>query len=325
MASVINVNTTGLVTTPDNSGSLQLQTGGTAAITFNADSSTTFNKTDALQLPSGTTAQRPSSPIEGSVRYNSDIYAIETYLAGSWTVVKENLPTYTIAYVAVGGGGSGSTGGNYGGGGGAGKVLESTVGLYPSSTYTVTIGSGGSGGSNGSSSTVAGFGITTITSVGGNSGSGQTGGSSGNGYTGGTGPNAAGGGGAGAGANGQSVTGGTGGNGGGGVATSITGSSVTYAGGGGGGGLSRGYGSNGGGNGGVNDGSGNFQGSNASGNTGSGGGGAVNSTAGQGGSGIIILSVPTDKYTGTVTGSPTVTTNGSNTVIKYTSSGTYTA
>jgi hypothetical protein len=37
------------------------------------------------------------------------------------------------------------------------------------------------------------------------------------------------------------------------------------------------------------------------------------------------LSIPTSKYTGTTTGSPTVTTNGSNTVLKYTASGTYTA
>jgi hypothetical protein len=37
------------------------------------------------------------------------------------------------------------------------------------------------------------------------------------------------------------------------------------------------------------------------------------------------LSLPTAQYTGTVTGSPTVTTSGSNTIIKFTSSGSYTA
>jgi hypothetical protein len=37
------------------------------------------------------------------------------------------------------------------------------------------------------------------------------------------------------------------------------------------------------------------------------------------------LSIPTINYTGTTTGSPTVTTNGSYTVLTYTSSGTYTA
>jgi hypothetical protein len=37
------------------------------------------------------------------------------------------------------------------------------------------------------------------------------------------------------------------------------------------------------------------------------------------------LSIPTASYTGTVTGTPTVTTSGSNTIVKYTQSGTYTA
>jgi hypothetical protein len=37
------------------------------------------------------------------------------------------------------------------------------------------------------------------------------------------------------------------------------------------------------------------------------------------------LSIPTTKYSGTTTGSPTVTTSGSNTILTYNSSGTYTA
>ena len=47
--------------------------------------------------------------------------------------------------------------------------------------------------------------------------------------------------------------------------------------------------------------------------------------AGSGGSGVVILSLPTAKYSGTTTGSPTVTTSGSNTIITFTASGTYTA
>ena len=58
-----------------------------------------------------------------------------------------------------------------------------------------------------------------------------------------------------------------------------------------------------------------------------GGGGAGGGVSGgNGGSGVIILSVPTANYTGTVTGSPTVTTSGSNTIIKFTATtGSYTA
>jgi hypothetical protein len=44
-----------------------------------------------------------------------------------------------------------------------------------------------------------------------------------------------------------------------------------------------------------------------------------------GGSGVVIISMRTIVYSGTTTGSPTVTTSGSNTILTYNSSGTYTA
>jgi hypothetical protein len=46
-------------------------------------------------------------------------------------------------------------------------------------------------------------------------------------------------------------------------------------------------------------------------------------TGATGGSGVVILSIPTVSYTGTVTGSPTITTSGSNTIVKFTTSGSY--
>ncbi len=44
-------------------------------------------ETDALALPSGTTAQRPASPINGMIRYNdtSGITGIEAFVNGAWT------------------------------------------------------------------------------------------------------------------------------------------------------------------------------------------------------------------------------------------------
>ena len=50
-----------------------------------ASPATTFHvsATDALRLPSGNTAQRPGSPANGDIRYNSTTGAVEGY-AGGW-------------------------------------------------------------------------------------------------------------------------------------------------------------------------------------------------------------------------------------------------
>jgi hypothetical protein len=43
-----------------------------------------INATDALRLPSGNTGQRPGSPANGDIRYNSTEATIEGYAAGGW-------------------------------------------------------------------------------------------------------------------------------------------------------------------------------------------------------------------------------------------------
>ena len=59
-------------------------------------------------------------------------------------------------------------------------------------------------------------------------------------------------------------------------------------------------------------------------NTGGGGGGTGQTyTGGAGGSGIVILSVPTTYYSGAYANA-TVTSNGTNTILTYTTSGSYT-
>ena len=88
-------------------------------------------------------------------------------------------------------------------------------------------------------------------------------------------------------------------------------------------------GTGGGGNGGYGTGTySGVAGTNGTANTGSGGGGSGNysingAVPGLGGSGVVILRLPTASYTGTVTGSPTVTTDGTDTIMKFTGSGTY--
>ena len=65
-------------------------------------------------------------------------------------------------------------------------------------------------------------------------------------------------------------------------------------------------------------------GSSANANTGGGGGGGYQRIGGNGGSGCVLISIATANYSGTTTGSPTVVTNGSNTVMIFKSSGSYT-
>lgn len=88
MPSVIKATSTGLQASQDTSGSLQIQTNGsTPALTLNSNGVITCNGTGALALPSGTTAQRPVSPVACSLRYNTTISAIEVYLGGSWVTL----------------------------------------------------------------------------------------------------------------------------------------------------------------------------------------------------------------------------------------------
>ena len=260
-----------------------------------------------------------------------------------------------IDYLVIAGGGGG--GNTIGGGGGAGGMISATnITITKNNIFTATIGAGHPGnetGGSGTNTTLASNGLpngTTITAIGGGNGGGHG--------TNNTGPGADGGSGGGGGANASSGTnqggsgtsgqgndggsanndnygGGGGGKGGAGTnstgssanggtssSNSITGSAVDYAGGGAGGSRS-GLGTASGGGGGAGNG-GNYpnnNGGDATANTGSGGGGPT----GNGGSGVVIIRIPTADYTGTTTGSPTITTDGTDTIIKFTGTGTYSA
>jgi hypothetical protein len=416
----------------DGTANLAFQTNGANAVVINESQIANFVSTGAVTIPRGTTAQRPSSAVNGMFRANSNFGSFEVYLNGSWDNVTavltpinsvapvvsgsaivgsnvsvtngtwnnsptsyayqwlanstaisnatanvftitstqtganlscnvtatnaagSNIPatsnsvgpvvaTYTASYLMIAGGGGGGT---FGGGGGAGGYLANTTSLTPGTTYTFVVGAGGRGGSAGqgrqgvSGSNTTFTGLTTA--VGGGGGGDAWGGASalsggsaggtagygsgtavaGQGNNGGTNPYA-GGGGAGA-QGGSGVVGSYAGAGGAGLASSITGSSVTRAGGGGasdynGGGAAGGSGGGGNGAGLSNGGSGSV-------NTGGGGGSCGQAyTAGSGGSGVVILSVPTVSYSNVTTGSPTVTTSGNNTIMTFNSSGSYTA
>jgi len=270
--------------------------------------------------------------------------------------------TYLI--VAGGGGGPGYTSGGGGAGGLLSNNVTINPGTIYTVTVGAG-GAGGVAGNSylptsGANSVFSGTG-TTITAIGGGYGgggpiarNGAAGGSGGGGppnngtsYTfgegtagqgnrGGTGGGPSrfpGAGGGGAGAVGNNAVDISPGNGGIGVQSSITGTATYYAGGGGGGNYCSGGGASSGGLGGGGAGAlwNNYGGTSGTANTGGGGGGGANSCGdiplpgGSGGSGIIILSMLTNDYSGNCTGSPNVTTIGANTILKFTSSGSYTA
>lgn len=161
-----------------------------------------------LTIPSGTTSERPNSPQEGYVRYNTSLNTAEYYDGTSWrrsdnvvqvsvtgasgfsTVIENgvqyNVHTFTgtgsftvaeageIEYVIVAGGGGG--GGWGGGGGGGGMITGSTVAA--SGSYTVSVGGAGASlgrnpgyvyGGNGGDSSITGPSIN-LTAIGGGGG-----------------------------------------------------------------------------------------------------------------------------------------------------------
>jgi len=320
-----------------------------------------LNSTGAVQIPFGTTAQRPASPANGMMRFNTTNSEYEVYDSGSWRALTDQPVGYSADYLVVAGGGSGAEGG-----GGAGGFLASTNIFVSGTAYSVVIGAGGSGstfsnsfGASGSSSSLV-TSSGTQTAIGGarggndngivNGGSGGGGrrdggnkgsaGFFGQGHGGGSSPADSagyGGGGGGGGAGGSGQSGGNwnlpssgassefGGAGGPGLYWY---NGTVYAG-GGGGGTENGATTSGVAQGGIGGGGNGNEGSttaptSGSANTGGGGGGLGGNTAfssGSGGSGIAII-----RYAGAQRGTGgTVTSSGGYTYHTFTTSGTYTA
>ena len=274
--------------------------------------------TGAMIVPTGTTAQRPVAPTNGTSRWNTTLGVYEIWNGNFWQSVTSGFST---EYLIVAGGGGGGVG--YGAGGGAGGVLTGTLTLSPYKSYSVVVGGGGNPGVNGSNSsalnlTAIGGGAGATAAAGGSGGgSGVTGpgaGTTGQGYAGG--PSAGGtsgqtygGGGGGAGAAGQgAIYNSRGGDGGIGIQSSITGTARYYA--GGTGGTWQGIG----GTGGVNGAGYDYYG---------GGGDSYNPGAGQSGVVILAYASATQLATG---GSVSNYTSGGATywVHTFTSSGTLT-
>ena len=57
--------------------------------------------TGAFDMPAGTTAQRPSSPTNGNIRYNTDLDTTEIYAEGAWGKVSPLTPVLTSVTGAI--------------------------------------------------------------------------------------------------------------------------------------------------------------------------------------------------------------------------------
>lgn len=171
---------------------------GSSGTTTTVNGNLSINTTGYIQLPSGTTAQRPSSPVAGMARFNTTDSKFEVYDGANWSQLKPtfvatggsvstsggfnyhaftssgtftvNAGSSTVEVLVVAGGGGG--GYDLGGGGGAGGLIYNASYAVTAGSYSVTVGAGGANsgasnvnGSNGSNSV---FG--SLTAIGGGGG-----------------------------------------------------------------------------------------------------------------------------------------------------------
>jgi len=343
--------------TTTNPRDVQLQANSNAAESTNSSLEIDF-LSDSFQ-PKGTgggSNRNGSTYIYMAYKANLAQYPIPSGQMGYLVAAGGGSGFYSTGAGGVGGGGAGGFRTTYGLTSGGGASAETNLTLA-TGTYTVTIGAGGAmtsgAGNDGNDSSITG--LVTITTTGGGAGGGgnavgSAGGSGGGagelnsgtslaggagtanqGFAGGTSVvnfNGAGGGGASSvGANnGANLAG----NGGAGITSAITGSNVGYAGGGGGAAYQS---SSTGGNGTYGGGDGTLNGirtaSTAGGINTGGGGGALGGSIGAGGyttggSGIVVLRMNTSDFSGATSGSPTISAIGSETILQYLASGSYT-
>lgn len=148
----------------------------TLAVTPAGISGQANTATSYLDLPKGTTAQRPASPQPGNMRYNTTTNQTEIYNGVGWTVVTNQV--YSFDYVMVAGGGGGGSGYGPGGGGAGGLLSAASVTAYPGDSYAFVVGAGGAGGTGGvhtnmsgtTGSNTTGFSLTALGGGGGGSG-----------------------------------------------------------------------------------------------------------------------------------------------------------
>lgn len=79
---------TALIKSAGSDANLVLQTGGVNAISINQAQNANCTSTGSVKIPSGTTGQRPSSPVNGMIRYNTTLNITEGYANNTWVAFR---------------------------------------------------------------------------------------------------------------------------------------------------------------------------------------------------------------------------------------------
>ena len=73
-----------LVTSGDNTATLSFQTNSITGLKIDASQNANCTSTGYFRIPLGTTAQRPASPVNGMVRFNTTTKVLEGYANSTW-------------------------------------------------------------------------------------------------------------------------------------------------------------------------------------------------------------------------------------------------
>jgi len=70
-------------------------------VKYDVNDQVILDSTNVMLVPKGTQAQRPTSPVNGHLRYNTDIDNFEVYEGGAWVTIANTAPAGTGSNVPI--------------------------------------------------------------------------------------------------------------------------------------------------------------------------------------------------------------------------------